>query len=84
MYLCYDMFYILWFSPKKDLWNVNKLNSTQLDVYTRLIFHIIMCIYLFGIFYINYVSSCDSDYSLLQYVLATDYNDILAQRYFGL
>jgi hypothetical protein len=25
MCLCYDMFYILWFSPKKDLWNVNKL-----------------------------------------------------------
>jgi hypothetical protein len=24
------MFYILWFSPKKDLWNVNKLYSTLL------------------------------------------------------
>jgi hypothetical protein len=25
LYLCYDMFYILWFSPEKDLWNANKL-----------------------------------------------------------
>jgi hypothetical protein len=30
VYLYYDMFYIISFSPKRDLWDVNKLNSTVL------------------------------------------------------